>query len=55
VEVKEQYQIKILNRFAASEHLDDDDDDDDDDYVDISSDWESIRGNIKTAATESLD
>jgi len=50
VEVKEQYQIKILNRFAASEHLDDDDD-----YVDISSDWESIRGNIKTAATESLD
>jgi hypothetical protein len=34
VEVKEQYQVKISNMFAALENLDDDDDDDDDD-VDI--------------------
>jgi hypothetical protein len=34
VEVKEQYQVKISNRFAAVENLDDDDSDSDD--VDIS-------------------
>jgi hypothetical protein len=36
VEVKEQYQVKIRNRFAAIENLDDDDDD-------ISRAWESVR------------
>jgi len=41
MEVKEQYQVKILNTFAALENLDDDDDDDDN--VDISRTWESIR------------
>jgi len=35
VEVKEQYQVKISNRFAALENLDDD--------VDINRAWESIR------------
>jgi len=30
VEVKEQCQVKISNRFATLENLDDDDDDDDD-------------------------
>jgi hypothetical protein len=34
VEVKEQYQVEISNRFAALENFDDDDDDDDDDCVD---------------------
>jgi hypothetical protein len=39
------------------ENLDDDDDDDDGDGdgdVDISRVWESIRGNMKDSATESL-
>jgi hypothetical protein len=49
VEVEEQYQVGISNRFAALENLDDDDDDDDDD-VDISRAWESIRENIKASA-----
>jgi hypothetical protein len=31
MEVKEQYQVKISNKFAALENYDDDDDDDDDD------------------------
>jgi hypothetical protein len=31
VEVKEQYQVKIPDRFTALKNLDDDDDDDDDD------------------------
>jgi hypothetical protein len=35
VAVKEQYQVKISNRFAALENLDDDDDDDDDDGDDV--------------------
>jgi hypothetical protein len=35
VEVKEQYQVKISNSFAALENLDDD--------VDITRAWESIR------------
>jgi hypothetical protein len=38
-EVKEQYQFKISNRFAALENLDDD--------VDINRTWENIRENIK--------
>jgi hypothetical protein len=39
VEVKEQYQVRISNRFAALENLDEDDDDD----VNISRAWEGIR------------
>jgi hypothetical protein len=39
VEVKEGYEIKIWNRIAASENLDDDDDDD----MDISRDWENVK------------
>jgi hypothetical protein len=45
LEVKEQYQVKILNGFASLENLDDDDD------GDISMAWESIREDIKTSAT----
>jgi len=52
VDVKEQYQVKISNMFAALENLNDDDDDDDD--VDISKAWESIRKNIKALATKSM-
>jgi hypothetical protein len=37
--VKEEYQIKISNRFAALENLDDN--------VDINRAWENIRENIK--------
>jgi hypothetical protein len=44
--VKEQYQVKISNKFAALENLDDNDDDDDDDDVDISRALESIRENV---------
>jgi len=43
VAVKEQHQVKIPERFAALENLDDDDDDDDDDDVDINRACESIR------------
>jgi hypothetical protein len=35
VDVREEYQVKIWNRFVAFENFDDDDDDDDDDDVDI--------------------
>jgi phosphoglycolate phosphatase-like HAD superfamily hydrolase len=49
VEVKQQYQVKISNSFAA---LGDDDDDDDD--VDINRVRESIRQNTKPSATDSL-
>jgi hypothetical protein len=46
--VKEQYQVKISDGFAALENFDDDYDDDDDDDVDISGAWESIRiGKLK--------
>jgi len=48
VEVKEQYQVKISNRFAALENLVDD-------AVDISRAWESIVVNMKTLPTESID
>jgi hypothetical protein len=51
VEVKDEYQVKILSRFATSENLDDDDDGN---YVDISRALESIRENVKASATESL-
>jgi GTP cyclohydrolase FolE2 len=49
VEAKEQYEVKISNRFAASENLADDDD-----GVDMNRSWESIRQNIKTSTTEIL-
>jgi hypothetical protein len=55
VEVKEQYQVKISNRFATSKNLDDDNNDDDDnDDVDINRAGDSIRENIKVSATNSL-
>jgi hypothetical protein len=44
--------VKISNRFAALENLDDDDDDDDD--MDISKPWEYIRENMKASAIENL-
>jgi hypothetical protein len=44
VEGKEEYQVKISNRFAASENLDD---------VDINRTWETVRENIKISANGS--
>jgi hypothetical protein len=38
-DVKEQYQVKITNRFAALENFDDN--------VDMNRAWENIRENIK--------
>jgi 50S ribosomal subunit-associated GTPase HflX len=43
---KEQYQVKISNKFAALENLDDD--------VNIKRAWETIKQNIKISAKESL-
>jgi hypothetical protein len=45
-EVKEQYQIKLTNRFATLENFDGN--------VDMNRAWENIRENIKTSAKESL-
>jgi hypothetical protein len=45
-EVKEQYQVKITNRFAALENFDDN--------VDLNRAWENIRENIQTSAKDSL-
>jgi hypothetical protein len=45
-ESEEHYQIKNSNRFAALENLEDD--------VDINRAWETIRGNVKISATESV-
>jgi hypothetical protein len=45
-EVKEQYQIKIKNKFAALENLDDN--------GDINRAWETIRENIRISAKESI-
>jgi hypothetical protein len=45
-EVKEQYQVKITNRFAALENFDDN--------MNMNTGWENIRENIKTSAKESL-
>jgi hypothetical protein len=45
VEVKEQYQVQISNRFASLENLDND--------VDINTAYETIRNNIKISAKES--
>jgi hypothetical protein len=47
VAFKEQYQVKISNRFPALENFDDDD-------VDISRAWENIRENLKASSTECL-
>jgi hypothetical protein len=41
VKVKDQCQVKISNRFAALENLDDDDDDDDDDDMERLETWYS--------------
>jgi hypothetical protein len=46
VEVKEQYQVEISNRFAALESLDE--------SFDINNAWESITENIKTSAEDNL-
>jgi hypothetical protein len=45
-EVKDQYQVKIINRFAALENFDYD--------VDMNRAWENIRENIKISAKEIL-
>jgi len=44
--VREQYQIKITNRFAALDNLNDD--------KDVNRTWEHIKENIQTSAEESL-
>jgi hypothetical protein len=46
VEGKEHYRVEILNRFAASENVDDD--------LDINRAWETIKENIKISAKVSL-
>jgi hypothetical protein len=46
IEVKEKYQVEILNRFAALESLDE--------SFDINNAWESIRENMKTSAKDNL-
>jgi len=46
LEVREQYQFEITNRFVAMENLIDDDD--------INRAWENTKGNSKASAKESL-
>jgi hypothetical protein len=46
VEGNETYLVDVTNRFAALEDLDAE--------VEINTDWETIRENIKISATESL-
>jgi len=46
LEVKKQYQIKISNRFAALENLNESED--------IRGVWKNIKENIKTSANNSL-
>jgi len=46
LEVRKQYQMKISNRFAALENLNDGED--------INMAWENIKENIRTSAKESL-
>jgi hypothetical protein len=46
VEVREQYEIKISDRFAALENLSDNED--------INRTWEDIQDNIKISAEEGL-
>ena len=45
LEIRKQYQIKISNRFAALENLNDSED--------INRAWENIQENIKTSAKDS--
>jgi hypothetical protein len=45
VEDNEQYRVEVSNRFASLEDLDAD--------VEINSDWEMIRENVKMLAKES--
>jgi len=45
-EVRERYQIKITNRFAALENVNDDED--------VNRIWENIKENVETSAEESL-
>jgi hypothetical protein len=45
MEVRKQYKIKISNRFAALDNLND--------CEDIKRAWENIKENIKTSAEES--
>ena len=45
-EVRERYQIKITNRFAALKNVNDDED--------VNRIWENIKENIQTSAEESL-
>ena len=45
-EVREKYQIKITNRFAALENSDDDED--------VNRTWENIKENIQMSVKESL-
>jgi hypothetical protein len=46
IEVKENYQVEISNRFVALESSDE--------SLDINNAWESTRENIKTSAKENL-
>jgi hypothetical protein len=46
VEGKEQFRVEVSNRFAALEDLDAE--------VELNSDWETIRENIKISAKESI-
>ena len=46
LEVMKEYQIKISNRFAALETLNDNEN--------INRAWENIKENIKTSATQNL-
>jgi len=46
LEVRKQYQIEIMNKFASLENLSDDED--------INRAWENIKENIETSAKESL-
>ena len=46
LEVRKQYQIEIINRFAALGNISDD--------GDVNMAWENIKENIKTSAKESL-
>jgi hypothetical protein len=46
VEIKERYQVKISNRFAALESLDE--------SFDINNAWKSIRESTKTSAKDNL-
>jgi hypothetical protein len=45
-EIKEQYQVTVTNKFAVPENLDDN--------GDIGREWDTVRGNIKISAKESL-